>query len=123
MPSNPLHTSTKQGAPLTAPAGGFAMNPVQEWEACGACSGRTLLEVTDDSKTVVGYLESEYLWSLDIPDDPAEHPTTPHYVMEWLALDADKAPLDDIDTSQSLHFAASALVRRAQTTMQEESAA
>lgn len=113
MPSNPLHTSTKQGAPLIAPDGAFAMNPVQEWEGCEACSGRTLLEVTDDSKRVVGYLESEYPWNLGIPEDPAEHPSTPHYAMDWLVLDADKVPLDEIDTSQSLHFAASALIRRA----------
>lgn len=116
MSSNPLHTSTTQGAPLTAPEGGFAMNAVKEWEGCGACSGRILLEVTDDSKTVVGYLESEYLWSLGVPEDPKDHPSTPHYVMEWLALDADMNPLDGIDTTQSLHFAASALVRRAQET-------
>ena len=123
MSNNPLHTSTTQGAPLTAPEGGFAMNVVKEWEGCGACSGRTLLEVTDDSKTIVGYLESEYLWSLGVPEDPQDHPSAPHYVMEWLALDPDMNPLDDIDTTQSLHFAASALMRRAQTTMQGESAA
>lgn len=114
MPSNPLHTSTKEGATLVAPPGGFAMNQVKSWEGCGSCSGRSLLEVTNDSKTVVGYLESEYLWSLGIPEDPAEHPPTPHYMMEWLALDTEMMALDDIDTSKSLHFAASALVRRAQ---------
>lgn len=114
MPSNPLHTSTKSGAPLVAPEGGFAMNTVKEWGGCPACAGHTLLEVTDESKAVVGYLESEYLWSLDIPEDPSAHPATPHYVMEWLALDPDMNPLEDIDTSQSLHFAASALLRRAQ---------
>lgn len=112
MPSNPLHTSTKEGGVLIAPPGGFAINQVKAWEGCGSCSGRTLLEVTNDSKTVVGYLESEYLWTLGIPDDPADHPSTPHYVMEWLALDPEQAVLDDIDTSKSLHFAASALVRR-----------
>lgn len=123
MPNNPLHTSIKQGEPLIAPPGGFAMNPVKEWEGCGACSGRMLLEVTNDSKAVVGYLESEYMWNLGVPDDPEDHPSTPHYAMEWLALDPDQRPVEDIDTSQSLHFAASALVRKAQAVTQEESAA
>lgn len=109
---NPLHTSTKEGGLLVAPPGGFAMNQVKAWDGCGACSGRSLLEVTNDSKDIVGYLESEYLWSLGVPEDPAEHPSTPHYTMEWLALDAEMSPLDAIDTSKSLHFAASALVRR-----------
>lgn len=112
MSDNPLHTFTKEGAPLLAPSGGFAINPVKSWVGCGQCSGRSLLEVTDDAKAVVGYLESEYPWTLDVPEDPAQHPPTPHYVMEWLALDADQALLSGIDTSKSLHFAASALVRR-----------
>lgn len=116
MSSNPLHTSTKNGAPLVAPEGGFAMNAVKEWEGCAACLGRTLLEVTDGSKTVVGYLESEYLWSFGVPEDPEDHPSTPHYVMEWLALGPNMELLDNIDTSRSLHFAASALLRRAEGT-------
>lgn len=114
MPANPLHTSTKTGAILTAPPGGFAMNPVKDWEGCSACFGRTLIEVTNDSKRVVGYLESEYLWSFGVPDDPSDHPASPHYVMEWLALGPDMEPLEDIDTSKSLHFAASELLRRAE---------
>lgn len=114
MTANPLHTSTKTGPPLTAPPGGFAMNPVKDWEGCGACFGRTLLEVTNESKAVVGYLESEYLWSFGVPEDPADHPSTPHYVMEWLVLGPGMEPRDDIDTSKSLHFAASELVRRAE---------
>lgn len=112
MFKNPLHTSTKVGAPLVAPPGGFALNQVEEWEGCANCSGRSLLAVTDDSKTIMGYLESEYLWSLGIPEDPSGHPSTPHYLMEWLALGPNMEPLEDIDTSKSLHFAASALLRR-----------
>lgn len=114
MPNNPLHTMTKEGPSLTAPPGGFVMNQVKTWEGCASCFGRTLLEVTDDARKVVGYLESEHLWSLGVPDDPAGHPSAPHYIMEWLALSPDMELLDDIDTSKSLHFAASALVRRAQ---------
>lgn len=114
MPSNPLHTTTKEGERLVAKPHAFAINQVKSWEGCGACSGRMLLEVTNDTKTVVGYLESEYLWTFNVPDDPADHPSTPHYVMEWLVLDDDMDVLEDIDASKSLHFAASALVRRAE---------
>lgn len=116
MGGNPLHTATKAGADLIAPNGGFALNQVKEWDGCAACSGRIRLEVsqgTTSNKRILGYLESEYLWSLGVPDDPAEHPKTPHYIMEWVALGPDLEQLTEIDTSKSLHFAASALVRRA----------
>lgn len=122
MLSNPLHTATKEGPAMIAAPGAFAINQVKAWGGCDSCSGRTLLEVKDDSKTVVGYLESEYLWTFGIPDDPDEHPPSPHYVMEWLALNPDMELLEDIDTTQSLHFAASALVRRAQATARDEGA-
>lgn len=122
MPHASAHTSTKAGAPLAAPEGGFAMNATKEWEGCPACSGRTLLEVTDDTKTVVGYLESEYLWTLGIPEDPEEHPDTPHYRMQWVALDPEYRELPEIDTTQSLHFAASALLRRARPQAQTPTA-
>lgn len=112
MPSNPLHTSVKEGPLLTAPTSGFALNAVHSWPGCANCSGRMLLEVTNDTKTVVGYLESDYLWTFNVPDEPDAHPSHPHYVMEWFALDVDKSPIPEIDATQSLHFAASALLRR-----------
>lgn len=105
-------TVSQPTAPTKAPPGGFAVNMVWTGPSCEHCSGRSRIQVTNDKNKVIGFLESEYRWTDDIPDDVGEHPVTPHYAMDWLVLDEDMRELPEISASTSLHLAAAALLRR-----------
>lgn len=101
----------KKPAEITAPPGSFALVVLEQSPGCAHCTGLTRIEVRGENGPL-GYLESTYPWDLEIPDDVAQHPSTPHYEMEWLALDERGGYLSDL-TVKSLYFAGAALLDRA----------
>lgn len=85
MPHNPTTT------PLNHPhigAKGATLTPTDKTPGCTNCSGLTTLTVTCAEATL-GRIVAVYPWNID--EDPANHPDTPHYSVEWEAWDLDGA--------------------------------
>lgn len=72
----------------TAPKGNFALVFDSSTGACPRCSGLPTLQVTTTAG-VIGYVVADWPWDTSIPDDPAQHPNHPHYIVEWFAQDRD----------------------------------
>lgn len=81
----------------------FALEPQSTTGACDHCNGSQRIAVLTNAG-VIGYLVSGPQWSDDIPDDPAQHPRTPHYVVEWHAENAQGVVIEREVTS--LYFTA-----------------
>ena len=107
----PVGTVQEAATQKVAP-GGFALATVGYTPGCSRCHGVTRLAVRT-SLGVAGYLSSEYPWECDIPDSVDDHPTTPHYRMDWGAEDVHGNPLP-VDTT-TLHFAARKIAALAHT--------
>lgn len=90
---------------------GVALVPEKATGACPSCQGLTRIAVLTPQGTA-GYLVSEHLWSDEIPDDPAEHPTTAHYQVEWHVESVEGAVLGY--EVVSLYYAAKWLARYAE---------
>lgn len=69
-----------------APEGSFALTYESATDECPRCAGLPTLKV-EDTKEIIGYVIAEWPWDLNISDDPAQHPNTPHYELEWFAQD------------------------------------
>lgn len=80
----------------TAPEGGFALVFGSADGACSRCAGLPTLHVLDDSGAIVGYVVADWPWDTDIPDDPEQHPQSPHYVVEWFGQDREGQELPGI---------------------------
>ena len=75
--------------------------------ACPRCNGLTTLRVVSPDG-VIGYAVAEWPWNLHIPEDPEQHPTYPHYQVQWHALDAQGRDILDI-TATDPYFIARAI--------------
>lgn len=73
----------------TATEGAFSLDFESTTGACRLCSGLPTLRVSTKSG-VIGYVVADWPWDVDIPDDPSQHPDTPHYVVEWFAQDCER---------------------------------
>lgn len=78
---------------------------------CRYCTGRTRIAVITP-EGVAGFLVSAPEWWLDLPEDPAEHPKTPHWQVEWHATDSTGRRLQEISVD-TLPNAAQRLYLRA----------
>lgn len=79
--------------------------------ACPRCSGLTTLRVIDDASGLIGYVVSDWPWSEPIPDDPAEHPSHPHYLVDWFGQDCERRDIPGIRATTP-HFIADAIHAR-----------
>lgn len=103
-------TSTKKAA---APEGSFALLHVDATGACAHCNGLTTLHVVT-SEGPIGAVVADWTWDMTIPDDPTQHPASPHYAVEWFAQDLNGTDIPGIRAAAP-YFIARAIHERWQT--------
>lgn len=69
-----------------APEGSFALTFESASGECPRCAGLPTLRV-EDTEGTIGYVVAEWPWDEEVPSDPSQHPSTPHYRVEWFAQD------------------------------------
>lgn len=72
-----------------APKGSFALIFDSATGECPHCAGLSTLRV-EDAKGLIGYVVAEWPWDAPVSVDPAEHPSGPHYAVEWFAQDPER---------------------------------
>lgn len=100
--------SSKKSA---VPNGSFALQYHSTTGACPRCAGLPTLRVViaeDKKERVLGYVVADWPWDTDIPEDPAQHPAAPHYVVEYFAQDSEHRDILGI-SSENPHFIARAI--------------
>lgn len=95
------------GKNATVPDGSFALTYDHSTPACDHCCGLPTLRV-QTARGTIGFVVAEWPWDMTIPEDPAQHPAAPHYVVEWFAQDQDHHEIPGV-RADSPYFIARAI--------------
>lgn len=87
-----------------APEGSFALTFESASGECPRCAGLPTLRV-EDPKGIIGYVVAEWPWDAEVPADPAQHPSEPHYRLEWFAQDQEREDILGISASEPYFIA------------------
>lgn len=87
-----------------APEGSFALTFESASGDCSRCAGLPILRV-EDTQGVIGYVVAEWPWDAEVPTDPAQHPSEPHYRLEWFAQDPEREDILGIRASDPYFIA------------------
>lgn len=72
--------------------------------ACSKCNGLPVLHVISEDK-IIGIVSADWPWNAPLPSDPAEHPDSPHYVVEWFGQTPDGRDIPGIRAGDAYFIA------------------